>query len=178
MSAGGFQLAVHDDLIEVVLSGQFGPGGVQPARHHFRGFGAAPGQPALQRLPAGWGQKDGDDLGHRLFDGLRARQVNFDQDRPAGIGRLADGRRGRPGSVQAAVDLRPLQQRTVIDQLLEPLGGHERIVDAIHLTGAGRPGGDGHRKVQVGNAFTQAADDCGFPDGRRAGQHHDRGLDR
>ena len=93
-------------------------------------------------------------------------------------GRVADGLSRGPGAVQATVDFRPFEQRALADQLLESLGGHKRIVDAVHLTRTGRSGGDGDGKVQIGNAFAQAADDGGLPDGRGTGQHHDASFRR
>jgi hypothetical protein len=63
------------------------------------------------------------------------------------------------------VDLGPLEQCAVIDQLLKLLGGDKRVVDAVDLTGARCPGSHGNAEVQVGNAVTQTADNGRFPDG-------------
>ena len=132
-------MAVHDDDVELVLGGQFGSRGGQPAVHHLGRLGAAAGQPALQRLPARGRQKDRERLGHRRLDGSRAGQIDLDEHRMARRGGVADGFGGRARAVQAAVDLGPLEQGAVVDQLLEALGGDERVVDAVDLTGPRAP---------------------------------------
>src|SRR5215213_9475554 len=70
-----------------------------------------------------------------------ARQVDFDEHgmtcRCGGPNRFG----GCPGPVQPAVNLGPLEELPVVDQLLEALGRDERIVDAVDLTGTRGPCG-------------------------------------
>ena len=102
-SARRLQLTVHDDLVEVVLGGQFGAGGGQAAMSSPRASRCPrPVEPALQRLPAGRGEEHRDGLGHRLLDGPGAGQIDLDEHRMTRRCGVADrlGRASRTGAAR------------------------------------------------------------------------------
>jgi hypothetical protein len=56
------------------------------------------------------------------------------------------------------MDLCPLQQRALVDELLEAGGGDEVIIDAVDLAGPRRPRRDRDAEMQVRDPLTQASD--------------------
>ena len=166
---GVLHRVVDDEIIVGVgrLELHLGP---QQALLHLVGIIGAPVlQPALQFLPAGGRNKNAHGVrplaGH--LDG--ALDLNVQNHILALFHGLVHKALG--GAVEIAHVLRVLQKLVHGDPLAEGIHVHEMVVDAVQLTGPGRPGGGGHGKIQVLPLFQQGLEHRALAHAGRSGNN-------